>query len=174
MFKSSPSNNLLLTVPMRYFCCVFHSCACVYMWYASSVATFIAGHFAFFMLYVKKKTKKKTKKKKKQKIGKKIDVKYFMLVCSNICNCLVGLNYCEAEGKGCIEICFNPDPTHRHPLPPLVINLLMTVSVRYFCGCSSILHVIYIYVCVCGLQQYTHLNISCPLCFLLILVCNLN
>ena len=31
---------------------VLHSCACVYLWYAGSVATFKAAHFASFYVYI--------------------------------------------------------------------------------------------------------------------------
>ena len=49
---------------------VLHSCACVYLWYASNVATFKADRFASFNVYVIK-TRKRVK----------IEFKCFMLVC---------------------------------------------------------------------------------------------
>ena len=32
---------------------VLHSCACVYLWYASNVATFIADHFSSFIIKIR-------------------------------------------------------------------------------------------------------------------------
>ena len=53
-------------------CIINHAtCACVYLWYASNVATFIADHFASFYVLCNKNRKKEIK----------IDVKCFMLVC---------------------------------------------------------------------------------------------
>ena len=49
---------------------VLHSCACIYLWCASNVATFISDHFASFYVLCKQKSEKV-----------KLDVKWFMLVC---------------------------------------------------------------------------------------------
>ena len=49
---------------------VLHSCACVYLWHARNLTTFIADRFASFMFNVIKIENRK-----------KIDVECFMLVC---------------------------------------------------------------------------------------------
>ena len=54
-----------------------------------------------------------------------------MLVCSICGNCMVGLNNSGSRGR-------DLDPVKRVKNPS---NLLLTVPRRYFCCCSSVLHV---------------------------------